>query len=279
MDRTIYFFSGTGNSLAVAREIAQRLDAGEPVSIPRALAGIADSSGSSASPGPDESVGVSGSVIGIVSPIYMHNVPHIVARFIRQIVRADYLFFVFAGGGELGNGGPRVQRLCAGNGIRLDALFNVPMPSNYTPYGYPDEASRSAQLSAVLETVDSIVDIVRNQGQHTDPSGTGFVATHLYPGPLYQLGYRFIPKMDGSFSVDDTCTRCGICARVCPVANITLEGGKPVWHHTCEQCYACLQWCPVQAIQSGKKTRGVERYHHPAVTVQEVINAGPAPST
>lgn len=269
MDTTVYYFSATGNSLAIATALTRRLDAGTAVSIPRTFV---DTDGSH---NPTHLPPITGEVIGIVSPIYMHNLPHIVARFVQRIAAANYLFFVFAGGGELGDGARRVRRVFSRNGHTLDALFNVPMPSNYTPYGYPDKASQRAQRSAATDAITTIADTVRNRSPHTDSSGTGFIATHLFPGPLYQLGYRFIPKMDGNFTVDDTCTRCGICRQVCPVGNITLQEGTPVWHHTCEQCFACLQWCPVSAIQYGKKTRGVERYHHPDVTVHDIISSAP----
>ena len=37
-------------------------------------------------------------------------------------------------------------------------------------------------------------------------------------------------------------------------------------------CFACLQWCPQEAIQFGKKTPKYERYHHPEVTVQDMLH-------
>ena len=60
--------------------------------------------------------------------------------------------------------------------------------------------------------------------------------------------------MDKQFRVDDKCNQCGICGKVCPSENITMQEGKPVWNHHCEQCFACLQWCPKKAIQYGKRT-------------------------
>ncbi|MDL2288197.1 4Fe-4S binding protein [Oscillospiraceae bacterium OttesenSCG-928-F05] len=30
---------------------------------------------------------------------------------------------------------------------------------------------------------------------------------------------------------DDSCISCGICTGVCPAKNITLEEGKPTFHH------------------------------------------------
>ncbi len=79
--------------------------------------------------------------------------------------------------------------------------------------------------------------------------------------------------MDEAFHTDERCISCGICAQVCPVGNILMAGGRPAWHHRCEQCFACLQWCPEEAIQFGSGTSGKRRYHHPDVTLAEMIQA------
>jgi len=58
---------------------------------------------------------------------------------------------------------------------------------------------------------------------------------------------------------------------VCPVQNIALSAGRPVWSHRCEQCMACIHLCPVQAIQAGRKTERRGRYRHPSVQVADLI--------
>jgi ferredoxin len=265
MKTTLYYFTGTGNTLAFTRQLQKRFGESDIVSIPKAMDGTIEPA----------------STIGIVTPIYMHNMPHIVARFLEtnapRLANADYVFLVFTGGGELGRGSQKAQRLFARQGITLQSVFNVPLPSNYAPYGYPDPTSQNDQFAASELAADRIVETVRSGASHFDDTGTGFVGANIFPGPLYHMGYRYIPKMDGRFVVEDHCTRCGICAKVCPVGNISLLDGRPVWNHRCEQCYACLQWCPVEAIQYGKRTRGVPRYHQPNTTVQEIIaSAGSA---
>ena len=70
-----------------------------------------------------------------------------------------------------------------------------------------------------------------------------------------------------NFAVEEGCTGCGLCAKVCPQKNIRLEGGRPVWGKTCASCMACIHWCPVQAIQYGKKTKSFGRYHNPNINV------------
>jgi ferredoxin len=261
MATTLYYFSGTGNSLSIARMIEQHLEDCRIISIASFFTEQETPSS------------VAGDAIGIVCPIVMHNMPHIVSRFLDQISGAEYLFVVYAGGGDLGRGLVRTRRKFRNLGLILSALFNVSMPSNYTPYGYPEQSRQTEQFAAAKQAVALVAEIVRARASHFDSSGSGFVASHIFPGPLYHLGHRFIPRMDRDFVTEEHCTQCGICERVCPVGNISLQDGRPTWNHGCEQCYACLQWCPVHAIQYGSRTRGVQRYHHPGVSLSDIISA------
>ena len=282
MKTVLYYFSATGNSLAVAKGIQKGLGDCELVSIPQAMAeGAGDGasggsrSGATTGAAPQEPAPQTAPVIGIVTPIYMHNMPHIVSRFIEGIAQPEYLFMVYAGGGDLGAGVGKSRKQFSRLGLTLSALFNVPMPSNYAPFGYPEQPEQADRLTQAEVRIGEIVETVTSRSVHFDGSGTTFINTYLYPGPLYQLGYRHISTLDRSFSADDRCTSCGICEEICPVGNISLLDGRPVWNHRCEQCFGCLQWCPVQAIEYGKRTRGVDRYHHPEISLKEIRDSAP----
>lgn len=264
MKTVLYYFSATGNALAVAKGIRERMGDCELISVPQALSTMAE----------DEKI--SAQVVGIVAPIYMHNMPHMVARFIERIRDPEYLFMVYAGGGELGAGVGKSRKQFARNGLTLSALFNLAMPSNYTPYGYPEESEQAELLRKAEGKIDSIAETAKGRSLHFDDSGTSFIKAHIFPGPLYQLGYRHIATMDRGFAVDDRCTSCGICEQLCPTNNISMLDGRPVWNHQCEQCFGCLQWCPAEAIEYGKRTRGVPRYQHPEITLQEIKKGAPS---
>ena len=60
--------------------------------------------------------------------------------------------------------------------------------------------------------------------------------------------------------------------------NIEMVNERPAWLHRCEQCFACLQWCPQEAIQYGKKTVKYPRYHHPEVTLKDMLEQASANS-
>jgi len=90
---------------------------------------------------------------------------------------------------------------------------------------------------------------------------------------IYKMSFSHVPTMDTKFWFDDKCNACEICHKICPVGNIAMDAGKPIWNHRCTQCFACLQWCPQEAIQYGKKTPRYERYHHPEILLKDMLQS------
>jgi ferredoxin len=73
------------------------------------------------------------------------------------------------------------------------------------------------------------------------------------------------------FRVDQRCTKCGICAQVCPAKNIAVNGDTglaPIRSDKCEACYACVHWCPANAIAT--RTRLHSHYHHPNIKPEQL---------
>lgn len=78
--------------------------------------------------------------------------------------------------------------------------------------------------------------------------------------------------MEHGFWCNKQCNGCGICSKVCPIKNIMMVEGRPMWQHHCEQCFACLQWCPKEAVQFRKGTAYGKRYHHPKVKLSDMLS-------
>ena len=83
-------------------------------------------------------------------------------------------------------------------------------------------------------------------------------------GPVNPFFYSVIVK-DTPFTVSDACNGCGQCVKRCPLNNITLPDGKPLWGGRCTHCMACICYCPTEAIEYGKKSAGKPRYHFEAL--------------
>ena len=258
MGINIYYFTGTGNSLYIAKKLGKRIDDLKIISIPKII---------------KQNTIEPSEVIGIVSPIYMYNIPLIVVDFIKKIKQPDYLFIIFAGGGELGGCIKTTKKLCDSQNIGISSVFSIKMPSNYTPYGSTPEDKQREYFNNANDKIEEIAKIIISREKYIEKSRTSFIRTNIHPGLLYKLGYKYISAMAKSYIVDENCNGCTICQKVCPVDNIKIIDERPVWNSHCQQCYACLQWCPQEAIQYGKKTIGIKRYQNLYIRVNDIINS------
>jgi formate hydrogenlyase subunit 6/NADH:ubiquinone oxidoreductase subunit I len=267
MKTILYYFTGTGNSLAAARTLAAVL--GDCTLVP--IASL-DPAGGVIVPQADR--------VGILCPVYFAGLPVMVAGFAARLdlSRAKYSFAVVTYGGSGGSSALRQldDILTARNGRGLDAGFPVKMPGNYIlMYGSPAGTKREKMLAMAGEQLAEIARAVSQCGKQKLPSS-------LFAGLIHALAYpRFashVHEDDRKFTVSAACTSCGTCARICPAANIELVEGRPVWLHHCELCCGCIHLCPVGAIQAGGKTENRVRYRNPSVTLQELEkNREPVP--
>ncbi len=255
-DATIYYFSATGNSLWVARAIAGKLGNAKLIPLARPDA---------EHPSPDTPV------VGIIFPVYVFGLPLIVARFIKnlKIPKDAYLFAVAVNGGMPCATLKQAARQCADQGITLSGGFAVTMVDNYTPIaGAIPVEKQKIRFDMARQRIDDVCALIGKRERSIDPGMP--IVNWLFSG-MYGNWVKKSPEIDRQFSVDSNCNGCGTCEKACPVGNIRITDRLPAWQHRCEQCFACLHWCPQEAIQYGKKTRGRTRYHHPEVTLKDII--------
>ncbi|MEW5757948.1 MAG: EFR1 family ferrodoxin [Candidatus Omnitrophota bacterium] len=259
MKTVIFYFSGTGNCLKVAQDIAAGLKDTEIIAIPKVI---------------DESeISTKANNVGIIYPVYMFGMPLILSRFIKKLKfnSAQYIFSVATYGGMMGSTLIQTKRELKKQGIKLSAGFGIKMPGNYTPlYGALPLDKQEKMFAKENEKIKLICEIVKASKEA--PIEKGLILENLLlSGIIYNVCSPQIPSMDKSFWVNDKCNSCGICQKVCPVKNIKIVDAKPAWLGKCEQCMACLQWCPKEAIQYGKRTIGRKRYHHPQISLDDII--------
>jgi ferredoxin len=259
MQTTIYYYSGTGNSLWVARTLAEHLDNAQTRSIVNVDGEI-----------PEEFP----ACVGLVFPVYMWGVPGRILRFLEAasaLLHPEYLFAVAVNGGQVANTLVQLRKVLTGQGKTLAAGWEVTMPSNYIPWGGTEPQEQQRRFEAAQQKVQTIAGLIGQQERRPVESGPLWQRL-IYSGLVYPMSSPHIHEMDKKFWVDEKCNHCKICEKICPAGNITLQDGKPVWNQRCEQCFACLQWCPQEAIQYGKKTPQYERYHHPAITLKDMLH-------
>jgi ferredoxin len=254
---SIYYFTGTGNSLAAAEQICEGLGDCELVSI--ATLG-----------GREDPITPEAGRVGIVCPVYDMGLPAIVAAFARRLnITGDrYLFAVLTMGGMGASALRQLDGILRERGRGLDAAWTVRMPGNFVPlYSPPEGAKRETILAEATQQIARITVAIR-ANEEAKPGlapFTSLLRSILYPGFI-----KSVQTADEKFRVTDACTSCGICEKVCPVGDIELVDGKPVWQHRCQLCMACLHFCPVEAIQWGEKTGKRGRYRHPDLSVQDM---------
>ncbi|MDD5174607.1 MAG: EFR1 family ferrodoxin [Candidatus Omnitrophica bacterium] len=258
MSTVIYYFSATGNSLVIANDLAKELGDTDVVAMVEAL---------------DKPVDTVYDNVGIVFPVYISGLPLIVARFLKNlnISNNTYYFAVTNFGGMPGRALALTRKILKERGASLAAGFGILMPGNYTPlYGAAAKDKQKAIFDKEKVRIKEIAGKVREGATGILEEKLFSIGAILY-ALLYKKGSSEIPAADAGFWITDKCTSCGLCEKVCPVANIAMENGRPKWLHHCEQCMACLQWCPVEAIQYKQSTAGKEHYHHPDIKISDII--------
>lgn len=243
----ILYFSGTGNSRCIAQKLADAL--GDELLDLGARIRAKDTS----------PVQTNGRIV-LVAPTYAWRIPRIVADHLAhtELLGAKQAWFVMNCGSTVGNAAGYNEAFCQRRQLRYMGTAKIVMPENYIArYPVPDAEEARVIVARAEPKIDRAAEQIA--------AGQPFAALPITPldhalsravNPLF---YRFCVKAS-PFSVGSECIGCGKCARLCPLGNISLKDGKPVWGRDCTHCMACIAYCPAEAIEYGKKSQGKPRY-------------------
>lgn len=273
----IYYFSGTGNSLFVAKELSDKLGKSKLIPIVSLLK--------------QDKIKINAKTVGFVFPIHGLTMPVVLKNFLRKLVfeDVDYLFAVATRGGTKCLAFDKMNKMLMKKARKkLDSSFIITMLSNdpkFEVYDLPTDEDISKTEKKVKNTAETIAKVVSNREQHFDKD-TDYV-DFPYNKFLNYLMERLV--LFGMFTIDVTnvnkyfyadskCIGCGICERVCLSGKITMADSKPLWqnHIKCYFCYACLNFCPKQSIQIKDKiymksyTNKNGRYSHPFANAKDI---------
>ncbi len=244
----VFYFSGTGNSQLAAKQIAAELG-DELVSINACL-----------KKGEKRTFHAERPLV-FVAPTYAWRMPKVLERWIREteFEGNQNIYFVLTCGGSVGNAAAYAKKLCEEKGLRFFGLALVAMPNNYVALSNtPDKAECAAIREKAGARVASLAALI--QKGEPFPEAAISLKDRMNSGPVNRLFYALFVH-DKGFAASDACISCGKCAQRCPLNNIRMEDGKPVWNGNCTHCMACIGGCPVEAIEYKSASKGNRRYY------------------
>lgn len=248
----ILWYSGCGNSRFIAESLAKRLGNQELKFIPDAERENCRN--------PEH-----GGILGIVFPVYAWSVPNLVSDYLRKLRlehKPDYVFAACTCGDNTGHTVRVLSKDLAKAGLQLDAFFVFQMPNTYINlkgFHLDSPELANSKIEASVKQLDQTVELIekRAKGDYNKLLGNSpWLKTYIVKPLFYALLIT-----DSKFRVSQECNGCGLCAKNCPLKNITMENGHPHWNGHCTQCNSCYHRCPKNAISFGKITNGMGQYY------------------
>ena len=182
-----------------------------------------------------------------------------------------YVYAIATHNGDPGYSHFTINDILKKKGQHLKAGFAILMPGNsITPYDSTNSEEESQRrLKAAVSHVDEIADEVFKRAS-APFAGTSTMRKHI-KGMRNMFRHKIIFKVPQKFWVTDACNHCVLCTRICPENNIHVDSASVIWGKHCQMCLACIHWCPKRAIQNGEGTIQRKRYHHPDISIDDMI--------
>lgn len=252
----VFYFTGTGNSLYVAKKLDK-----VRLSIPQIIH--------------NEKKEYAAEKIGIVCPIYGHEMPELVKQFIRNAkFNTDYFYLILTYGRVHGGAAELADNYLKECGIHADYINTIMMVDNYLPSFDMNEQLAIDGEKKVDEHIAAIKDDIDSKKKWKQAVTQADRDWHQKF--LEMRKENPIDIKSGIFKVLDHCIGCGICMHVCPMGCIQVENQHAGYKDTgkCQMCLACVQHCPENAIRLTIPEKNPNaRYHNGNIRLSEIVEA------
>lgn len=246
----ILYFSGTGNSRYVAEKIGRAINE-EVFNLFEKIRKK------------DVSPMYSDTPWIVVAPTYAWRIPRLLQQWLEKTALEGNkeIRFVMTCGGSIGNAEKYLKKLSKIKGLNYRGCYPIVMPENYIAlFSTPTKEQALEIIARAEKEIDLSAEFVKS-GKAFPPLSPVW-RDKLSSGIINDLFYPMFVRAK-KFYATDRCISCGRCVKVCPLNNVLLENGRPIWGNECTHCMACICRCPTEAIEYGEHSKGLPRYTCP----------------
>lgn len=234
----IYVFSGTGNTLSIAKKIAEVFNAKNVLTKVHRIEAT-----------DPKNVDLN-ATIGIGCTVACWNTYPLVKKWLKELpVSNGTEVFLFDSMGDSSfKMIASIAKQLENKGYKIIGSKEFKMPNNFLLVEKEEKQIKKTKKTMMLveEYANDILD-----NKHVRVKGN-FIFSILFfiTSIIVNLWLvKFFQNMI-TFKIDKTlCTKCNLCADICPKNNITMNE-FPVFNNKCEICLRCISYCPVKAISS-----------------------------
>jgi ferredoxin len=262
MKNAVFYFSGTGNSLAVAKKICEKLNDCSLFDITNEFLSEQDCNAIfNENPCFERLV--------VVFPSYAYGMPKIVKQFLSNFsICAEYVALIVTCGTKSGGTIHSAARKLSKRKIKVDYHAEIQTVENFIPiFGNTKPHKIKFRLENQIEKSDEIVDEIERKIKKS------LKGKKIISAAISSLFLLSSPLLSRFMAFNNKCFGCGLCQKCCPAKAITINGTKKpkIIFRKCNLCQCCINICPAKAItffRHGKKT---EKYICPHIEQSELL--------
>ena len=274
----LYYFTGTGNSLYVAKELQKRISDSRLIPIVSLLN--------------ESKIETQADIIGIIFPLQGPTFPNAVKQFIKKLnfIKDCYIFAIATRGGTTSRIYKEINKILKKKDKILNSHFNITIFNNdpkllnknnkIYEFHIPTQNELIQKETEVLKKLNEIYEIIISKKTSHKKDDDYYIKYNfiLEKIILFAVNMMESKSIKNYFYIDSKCNSCGLCNKVCLSNRIKMVDKKPYWDDNilCYMCYACLNFCPKESIQINSKwymksyTASQGRYPHPYATVEDI---------